>query len=750
MNKVFLLSLGCLCSTFLGLSAQSNVEETDTLRLIKLQEVQVVASRAKNKTPMSYSNVDKNAIKKANYGQDIPFLLTLTPSVVATSEAGTGLGYTGFRVRGTDANRINITTNGVPLNDSESQSVFWVNMPEFASSIEDLQVQRGVGTSTNGSGSFGASINMKTTNISSNGYGEVQLGGGSFGTFRRTVKVGSGLINDHWAFDGRFSKVNSDGYIDRSGIRQWSYFGQLSYLHDNTVLKLVTFGGEEHTNIAWNGIAPEDIETYGRKYNSAGYIGKDAQGNPLYYRDQTDNYDQRHYQAILTHRFSQNATLNVTAHYTRGLGYTNEYRTSRKLLEYALQPYKDETGKKIKKVDLIRQKHLDNHFGGIIATLSFNHKKFNDIIGISGNTYDGDHFGYIDYIKAYPFPFTPGFKYYDNTGKKKELSAFYKTYYNVSPNFTIYGDLQVRHINYTIKGVNDEYDKKRAGMQLLDLDKSFTFFNPKAGLHYKLNRFNEFYGSVSVANREPNRKNYTDAGINDRPTSERLIDYELGYNFKSPVFSFGTNLYYMNYKDQLVLNGKKSDVGADLTVNVPKSYRMGAEFSISVAPIEQLRWDANLTWSKNRIKDYTQYAEVYGPEETTIQQDFFGDTPIAFSPDLIANSSLSYHTKGFDASWILSYVGKQYLDNTGSELRQLDDYLLNNLRLSYNFGFSCLKDINLGVTIYNLFDKEYSSNGGSGYYYYVGEDGGSPKMGSYTWLYPQAGRHVLCNLTLRF
>lgn len=750
MKKLHMIAALAVLPFCLTAQALVSNSEIDSLSNVQLQTVQVVATRATAKTPVAYTNVRKAELSKSNYGRDIPYLLMLTPSVVATSDAGTGIGYSGFRVRGTDANRINITTNGVPLNDSESQSVFWVNMPDFASSIEDLQVQRGVGTSTNGAGAFGASVNMRTDNLGLAPYGRVDLSGGSFGTFRRSVKLGSGRIGRHWAVDARLSKIGSDGYVDRGSVDLKSYFAQVGYFGSNTALRFITFGGKEVTGIAWNGLSKEDEAKYGRRYNSAGLMYVDAQGVPHYYHN-TDNYEQRHYHAIMTHSFSPSVILNLTAHYTAGYGYTDEYRTGRKLKEYALQPYV-ENSVTVKKTDLIRQKYLDNDFGGLIGSLNWHTGAWDLQFGASGNIYKGDHFGRITYIKKYNQPLAPDFEYYRNRADKREGAAFAKANWQITPELNMYVDLQYRTIGYTINGITDEYDEVQGSMQHIDLDKTFRFLNPKAGLTYSFDDAHTAYASVAVAHREPNRTNYTEAGIGQYPTPERLIDYELGYRYASPLLSAGVGLYYMQYKDQLVLDGRLSDVGQMLTSNVPDSYRMGLELTLGWQILPRLlRWDASFTMSRNKIDRYVQYTSVYDADYNWLElkEETLESTDIAYSPNVIAGSMLALSHAGFEMAWTSRFVSKQYLDNSQRSDRMLPSYWVNDLRLGYVLPVHFVKRVALGVQLNNLFNLMYASNA---YIYDAGYVQASGELNAYADLryYPQAGFNALGSLTIDF
>ncbi|MDR0833291.1 MAG: TonB-dependent receptor [Candidatus Symbiothrix sp.] len=763
MKKVFLICLMIFLGTVNGVGATLAVAHNDdngtTLAVaqnddnvhpdVPLQEVEVVATRATDKTPVAYSNMNKQAIEAENFGQDIPYLLLLTPSVSANSDAGTGIGYTNFRIRGTDANRINITTNGIPLNDSESHGVFWVNMPDFASSLQDLQVQRGVGTSTNGAGAFGASINMKTENVPSKSYGELDGGYGSFNTAKVTFKLGTGILNDHWAFDGRLSSITSDGFIDRASVDLKSYFAQGAYFNDNTLIKFITFGGQEKTYHAWDGVPDYILAEGNRTYNPSGYMGNDANGDPLYYKNQTDNYDQTHYQLSLLQRLNPNLNLNVALHYTKGLGYYEEYKTGRKLVEYGLENYQLD-GETVKKSDLVRQKHLDNDFGGVIFSLDYKKDKWDVSLGGGANYYDGNHFGYVTWLKNYlgTANFQPNHEYYRSTGKKGDANVFLKGNYQLTPAVSLYGDLQYRYITYKIAGQNDTWDWLNNEMQQLNVDKKFNFFNPKAGIFYQINAKNVLYGSVAVAHREPNRNNYTDAAFNEKPTAERLLDYELGYKFNSPTFSAGINAYYMTYKDQLVLNGKVNEIGEPLTSNVPDSYRMGVELVAGVRLTEGLKWDGNLTLSSNKIKDYTDYVLV-DDGDAPQQAEYYGTTDIAYSPNVIANSLFTFKHKAFHAGFHSNYVSKQYLDNTNRDDRRIDAYFVNNLRLGYDFKLKGLKALSANLLINNLFNAQYETSGWVWAAYYSNAQGGLDPYAEKSY-FPQAGTNMMANVVVKF
>ena len=750
MKKVYLLFVICFV-TFGFLSA--NNAEADSLRIINLQEVEVISTRATTKTPVAYSNMSKEQINEFNFGQDIPWLLTLTPSVIATSDAGTGIGYTGFSVRGTNANRINVTANGIPLNDAESHGVFWVNMPDFASSLQDMQVQRGVGTSTNGAGAFGASINMKTENTSLVPFAELDGGYGSFNTAKATFKIGSGILNDHWTFDARLSSITSDGFINRASVDLKSYFAQGSYFNDNSLVKFVTFGGKEKTYHAWDGVPgdilfPTDNSKPNRKYSPSGYMGDDENGNPLYYDNQTDNYEQTHYQLSLLQMINQNLNLNIALHYTRGLGYYEEYRQNRTLEEYGLKDF-ELNGETIKKSDLVRQKQLDNHFGGAIFSLDYNKDRWNVSLGGGGNRYDGKHFGYVTWVKNYANDsgFFPEHVYYRNKGKKTDLNVYLKGNYQLSNKLSLYGDIQYRRVDYKINGQNDEWDEINSEMQKLNVHKKFDFVNPKTGLFYQINKENNVYGSFAMAHREPNRNNYTDAGKDEIPKAERLMDYELGYKYDNRTFTAGVNLYFMKYKDQLILTGKVNEIGEALTSNAPESYRMGIELLAEAKITSCLYWNGNLTLSQNKIKDYTEYVDDW--ETGDMYANYIGTTTISYSPSVIANSLFSFKHKSWNAALQSSFVGKQYLDNSTSDDRKIDSYFVSNLKLGHSFKLKGVKSMELNLLVNNLFNEKYESNGYVWYSWFEGS-GDNRVRGNDLRYFPQAGTNVMANMAVRF
>ena len=721
---------------------------SDSLWNVSLQEVEVISTRATRTTPVAFTNIGKEELQKQNLGQDLPYLLSMTPSAISTSDAGAGIGYTSIRVRGTDGTRINVTANGIPINDAESHTVFWVNLPDFASSIKDMQVQRGAGTSTNGAGAFGASINMQTGELVAEPSVSFNGSYGSFNTHKETIKLGTGLINGHWSFDARLSNIATDGYIDRASVGLNSYYLQGAYYGDHTSIKLISFAGKERTYHAWNYASKEEMEQYGRRYNSCGYMYTDEDEQMHFYDDQTDNYVQKNYQLLFNHQFSSAWNLNLGLHYTKGDGYYQEYKDERSLVEYGLNPFMLD-GEEIAWSDLVRKKAMDNGFGGGIFSLSYKNERLNAALGGGMNRYEGDHFGQVLWVKNYIGTLSPDHEYYRNKGTKNDGNIYLKADYQLTDGLNMYADMQYRHIKYQIEGTNDKWNSVTDdGLQRLNIDETFNFLNPKVGLTWQIDRNNRLFGSFSVAHKEPTRNNYTDGKFYEHPKQERLLDYELGYTYTNHWLNLGANLYYMDYKDQLVLTGELNEIGEPLSVNMPDSYRMGVEWMAGVRSGFGLSWDINATWSRNRIQNFTE--TLYENEDASgakweIQH---GDTPIAFSPDFVLNNRLSYQVKKFEVSLQSQYVSKQYMSNAHQEDHVLDAYFVSNLNLAYSFKLPFVKSATIGLTIYNLFNEEYENNGYAGSGFYM--DNGERVRYNYAGYAAQAGTNVLGHLSLNF
>lgn len=734
MKKV-LLFVSALVAGHSFSYAQQAVAKRDTSRFsnnVALDEVVVTATKAMKGTPVAYTNFSKEQIAEKNFGQDVPYLISQTPSVIVTSDAGTGIGYTGFRVRGTDANRINITVNGVPVNDSESHTVFWVNMPDFASSVENVQIQRGVGTSTNGAASFGATIAMQTQGMSYKPYAEVSTAGGSFGTFKTTGKVSTGLLKNKFVFDARASHIQSDGFIDRASANMNSYFASGAYYGDNTMIKFQTFGSKEKTYQSWNGVSSDKLKT-DRTFNSCGMY-TDENGVTRFYDNQTDNYQQQHYHLMATQRIGDYWNMNATLHYTRGKGYYEDYKPNSKFGSYKLPAFTDKDGNVIKRSDLVRQKWLDNHFFGAVYSANYRKDNWHLTLGAAANKYDGSHYGKVIWVKNI-MNLDPDHEYYRSNGDKLDYNAFAKLNVLLTEGLNGYVDLQYRGIDYRMKGEDD-----KAGM--LDIHKNYNFFNPKFGLNYAFAKNHNAFVSFSIANREPNRNNFTEAAENERPTFETLYDYEAGYEYRTDRFHVGANLYFMDYNNQLILTGKISEIGEALTSNIKDSYRTGIELMGGVRITNWLNWEGNVTLSQNKIKNFTEFVDDWDTGEQITKH--YDKTNIAFSPNVIANSMFNFAYKGFNAAFNSSFVGRQYMDNTASSDRSIDPYFVNNIRFGYTFKPKFMETITVDFTVNNLFNEQYETNG---WVYSYFEGGVRKKDDGY---FTQAGTNFMGRLVMRF
>ncbi|MBR8537355.1 TonB-dependent receptor [Carboxylicivirga sediminis] len=716
-------------------------------------EVIVSAIKADSKSPIAYTNITKAELLQRPAADDIPYMLSLTPSAVATSETGISVGYTALRIRGTDPTRVNVTINGVPLNDSESQGVFWVNMPDFTSSVDEVQIQRGVGTSTNGAAAFGASINFQTTSINDQASARIENTAGSFNTFVNSVNASTGLLNDKFAFDVRYSKLQSDGYIDYAFSDHQSLYVSGSMLTGNGLLKLNLIHGDQQTGISWWGVPQEllfkpewagDDWKPNRTYNPAGEY-TDEYGNTQYYEGQTDNYKQTHYQLFYSHAVNKRFNLNGAVHYTRGDGYYEQYKEDEAYADYGWTPVVI-GGETIDETDLIRQKWLKNDFYGFTASANYSGDNYSTSFGGGWNRYEGDHFGEVIWAR-YAGKTEKGDRWYDNYGEKTDYNAFAKVNYQPLNGLNTFIDLQLRQINYLMNGIDDD-------LAPLVQSHNFNFFNPKVGLSYDINKQQQAYFSVGVSNREPTRSNFKDAkgDASSYPKAERLIDFETGYNYRSSNLSASINFFYMLYDDQLVPTGEKNNVGADIMTNVKDSYRTGVELVWGAKITKGLSWDANLSLSANKIKNFVEYSSLSDADWNTIGQKVteLGTTDIAYSPNVISSSILSYaFNSNIKASLISKYVGEQFFDNTSSEDRKLDAYFINNLKVDINLFPQFAKRIGLQLMVNNLFDVEYENNAYGGNYYQRDANGVDTE---YTWAYyyPQAGRHFMSKLVLEF
>lgn len=689
------------------LSFYSFSQVKDTTKVNQLDEVLVSAVRVTSKTPVSFSNLDKKEIKFRNLGQDIPILMNYLPSVVTTSDAGNGVGYTGIRVRGSDATRVNVTINGIPYNDSESHGTYWVNMPDFASSVESLQLQRGVGTSTNGAGAFGASLNMLTDSYSDKASGEISNSFGSFNTQKHTVKFSTGLTNDHFEIAGRLSALKSDGYVDRGASDLKSYFLQGTYVGKTTLIKALAFGGKEKTYQSWNGIDEATLNS-DRTFNSSG-IFTDEFGKTRFYDNETDNYQQDHYQLHWNEKVSSNWSTNLAFHYTKGKGFYENYKEDAKFSSYGLTPIVI-NGATINTTDLIRQKWLDNDFYGTTFSANYTTEKLEVIFGGGYNKYEGDHFGKVIWAR-YASQSELGDHYYDDFASKTDGNIFAKANYQITEKISLFGDLQLRNVHY-------KANSYETGL----VNDNFNFFNPKAGLNYDINANNKLYFSYARANREPNRTDYE--GGNAKP--EKLNDFEMGWRYAADKVQFNSNLYYMAYKDQLILTGKLDDVGSPIRSNSEKSYRLGLEVDATIALSKQFIIRPNFTLSSNKNIDLAVEGENYGT------------TDISYSPSVIVGNIIVYKPlENLQISWLQKFVGEQYMNNIELPAAKLANYFVNDLNIAYEIKpKSVFKSIVITGLVNNILDKKYVSNG---YMWDV-----------YPYYYPQAGINFLAGLTLKF
>lgn len=761
LNRFF--TAAALIGASITVAAQTTAT-TDTTLTKSLDEIEVLGTRATSKTPVAYTNVNKQQIEALNHGLDLPFLLSTTPGILTTSDAGAGVGYTSIRVRGTDATRINIMANDIPMNDSESHSVFWVNTPDLAASLQDIQVQRGVGTSANGAGAFGASINLRTQGFTLKPYAQFDGSYGSFNTNKESVRLGTGLLKDRWTVDARLTHIGSNGYRDRASSKLYSYFLQAGWHNPSTSIRFITFGGHEETYHAWDGISRSMLKT-NRTYNPNGEIKRD--GDVVgFYEDQNDIYKQTHYQLLVEHKFSPALRLNVGLHYTDGYGYYQEYKNARTLIEYGLKPFNiaqtddqgNVTSTQVEKSSLVRRKILDSSFAGGVFSLRYAKNRLDATLGGGFNRYTNNHYGRVLWVENYVGELDPSHEYYRNKGEKNDFNIYLRGNYTLWRGLSVYADLQYRHIGYIIKGVNDKWDWTATPerMQVLNVDEKFDFFNPKAGLNWQINPYHRAYASVAVAHKEPTRNNYNDGPLQVHPRAERLVDWELGYAFSNARWTAGVNAYYMKYKDQLVLNGKLNEIGELMAENVPDSYRMGLELMAGYRFTKWLRWDVNATLSRNRIKNYVGYVSDYNADtwdemwtQTAIE---CGNTTIAFSPSVIANSVIALDLKGFTAQFQSQYVSRQYLDNFQRKDDSIDGYFVSHLHLAYSFTMPHVKRITMGVSVYNLFNAKYETNGYSqtAALYKGGDKAAGYTLSSDPRFYPMADLNMLAHISLLF
>jgi iron complex outermembrane receptor protein len=715
---------------------------------VMAEEVMIVATRAGGNSPVAHTNVSKEEINERNMGQDIPYLLNLTPSMVTSSDAGTGIGYTSFRIRGTDMNRINVTVNGIPLNDSESHGVWWINMPDFAASVDNLQIQRGVGTSTNGGAAFGATMNIQTFTMNPDPYGEYNAAYGSFNTWKNSLSLGTGMINNKFTLDARLSIIKSDGYIDRAFSDLKSFFISGAWYGERSILKLNVFSGKEQTYQSWWGVPSvrlkndmEGMMRYEEHWlytpeQTAHMISSDSRTYNYYtYENETDNYQQDHYQALYSRELGRRLTFNGALHYTYGRGYFEGYRNDENLQDYKISDVISGSDT-ISTSDLITRKWLDNDFYGFTWSFNYKYKKIEAYLGGGWNKYDGRHYGEVIWAR-FAGESEINHEWYRNSGKKRDWNTFLKLNYRVSGHLSLFGDLQYRSIEHYIKGTDDDL---RDVSQL----RVYQFVNPKLGATYEFSSNQRVAASISVGNREPNRTILVDADpARPVPTYETLIDYELSYRLNLFRAIFDANIFYMDYDNQLVLTGEINDVGAAIMNNVKDSYRTGVELVMGLYPIEKLRWDLNLTLSRNIVKNYTDYVDDWDTGEQIVTE--LGERKLSFSPAAVAGSKLSYEPlKGLKLAVLSKFVGRQYIDNTQDETRLLDPYFVNDFQIQYRLNPGFMEEITFSLMLNNIFNEIYETNAWV-YKYRLG--GTEYKQDGY---FPQAGFNFMAGVILKF
>jgi len=733
----------------LNYQAQVNIflptsSKTDSIKTT-LDEFEVTTTRVGEKSPVAHENISKEEIEVNNHGVDLPILLDQATSVVTTSDAGAGIGYTGIRVRGSDATRVNVTINGIPFNDAESQGVFWVNMPDISSSTDDIQIQRGVGASSTGASAFGASLNLSTLSTinATKPYGEISNSYGSFNTLKNTIKLGTGLIDGKWNFEGRLSRLNSDGFIDRAYSDLNSYYLSGSYLGEKTSIQSVVFSGHEKTYQAWEGTPLQVLDT-------------NKTFNPYTYDNQIDNYTQTHYQLHVTNKPSKRLKLNASLHYTRGLGYYESYKEDDSLSDYNLNnivyTFPLDT-LEISTSDIISRKLLDNHFYGIVYSAKYNTDNFQFILGGGANQYIGTHYGEVVWAQ-HASNGQIRHRYYDNDAVKTDVNFFGKLNYNLNSKVSAYLDLQYRFVDYKLSGLEE-------GNVSVNDTINMNFFNPKVGFNYTVDKNSSLYGFAGIGNKEPNRTDITES-INT-PTHENMVDIEFGYRYNSTRVSLIANLYNMQYKNQLILTGNVNDVGSPIRINVPNSFRRGLELTAAIKINEKLNLRFNSTLSQNKIVEFTEFIDDWDLEVQV--EESHENTNIAFSPSIIGGGQLIFNpfnssNKGkLDLALVCKYVGEQYLDNTSSKFGRLDDYFVHDFRINYSIKTKLFKEVVISSWVRNLLNQNYISNAWiyrfqAGSYAtsdpYVNTEDSSNGRYNMIGAYNQAGINFFLGLKLRF
>ena len=714
----FITSILFFLPLFLAAQTDSVPLNEDSLRrsALFLEPVEVIAIRASENAPFAKTTITSAAIKSSNLGQDLPFILNQTPSVVINSDAGNGVGYTGIRIRGSDATRINMTINGIPYNDAESQGLFFVNLPDLASSVSDIQIQRGIGTSSNGAGAFGASMNFSTNEVNLDAYGELNNSAGSFNTWKNTIKAGSGLINGHFTVDARLSKISSDGFIDRATTDLSSFYVSGAYITDNTSIRVNVLSGKERTYQAWNGIPEADLHNNRR----ANYSGTEKPGEP--YDNETDNYQQDHYQLFFNHRFSDDLSFNTAFFLTKGKGYYENYKAGESYADYGLSDFiiGNDT---LAQTDLVRRLWLDNDYFGQILSLRYKHSRGLLTVGGGWNRYNGKHFGEVTWAQA---GFPVNFRWYDLRSKKTDVNAYAKYEYRIATGLQLFGDLQYRDVVYNLGGFRDN--------PTLFINNHYHFVNPKFGITYNFDR-TRMYASYAFASKEPNRDDF-EAGAEQQPEPEKMHDIEAGIETKFNRYSWSANVYYMKYRDQLIPTGKINDVGAYTRINIPDSYRAGIELQGSVTIAKWLAFSANLALSRNKVQNFTEYYDDYdnGGQKSVYR----GSTDIAFSPSVTGGAGISIEPfENARIALLSKYVSRQYLDNTSMKSRSLDPYYVQDARVSYSLPNRLFKSTDLILQVNNVFNKKYEANGYTFSYLYDGS------LTTENFYFPMAGTNFM-------
>ncbi len=712
----------------------------------QLQELVVSGTRANENTPLAQTNLHISEIERNNLAQDIPVLLQQTVSMVSTSDAGAGVGYTGFRLRGSDATRINVTVNGVPLNDAESHGVWWVNMPDFISSTENIQIQRGVGSSTNGAGAFGGTVNLQTTTNKPEAYGEIASSYGSFNTQKYTARMGTGLLNKHWSIDARASQIYSDGYIDRASSNLRSYFISASYISDKTVVKLIHFAGQEKTYQSWWG-TPEsrinnDVDAmllhaennWLDSAQTANLLNAGRTYNYYEYENEIDHYTQDHYQLHASHQLNEHFSAHIALHYTYGRGYYEQFRKNDRFSRYGL-PDLVIGNETIKRTDLIRRRWLDNHFTGTVYHFTYKRKALEVVAGGGYNEYDGDHFGEIIWAR-HAGNTNIRHRYYDNRALKTDMNNFLKAEVMLTEKILAYADMQVRQVGYHAGGIDNN-------MLDIRIDTSFLFLNPKGGFSFLPGKNSRLYASLSVGNREPVRSDFIDRPDTAQPKHETLFDYEFGFDWKIKKLTLQTNVFYMDYFNQLILTGELNDVGASIRTNVDRSYRAGVELSATYLLHKKIKLHANATYSQNKIAEFNEVLYDY-TNGFDVVNNTYRQTDIAFSPSVIAAAILEYSPiNKLHIMLQTKYVGEQFLDNTGNKNRRIAPYQTIDGRITYILYGKRWHEIAFNLMGYNLLNTLYSSNGYTYSYIFDG-------LITENFYYPQAGTNFMAGIQVKF